>query len=217
MKDVKPNDFPLNEEVRLQPTKVFFIHNEGVSGLSKSTLIYDITSIAPAQIDINSKELLNSIHAETKSNLGKQPVALKLHRSSLFSNSMEVKDGNDGAVASLSTTLLAFSHWTLSFPDGSPHATHAIELRPTGIGSRADVFVKESVPFFWEMVGGPSGGRVDKLFRVVDGKRVEVARFFAKHMRDHEGVLFLDRAMVDEVVAGVTCVAVLNRLDSFRK
>ncbi|KAI0382795.1 hypothetical protein F5Y04DRAFT_43849 [Hypomontagnella monticulosa] len=217
MKELRSNDFPLNEDLQLQPTKTFFIHHEGVSGLSKTTLIYDITAIIPSQLDINSKELANTIHSETKTKLEKQPVALKLQRSAWYSNSMSVRDGNDNAVASLSTSLLSFSRWTLSFPAGSPHSTHAIEMRPTGIGTRADIFVKESVPFFWEMFNGPAGGRIDKLFKVVDGKRVEVARFVAKHMRDREGALFLDEALVDEVVAGVTCVAVLNRLDSFRK
>ncbi|KAI2636506.1 hypothetical protein GGS26DRAFT_498825 [Hypomontagnella submonticulosa] len=217
MKEPKPIDFPLNEDIQLRPTKTFFIHHEGVSGFSKSTIIHDITAIMPADLDINSKGLANTIHSETKANLEKLPVALKLQRSAWYSSSMDVKDGNDTPVASLSTSLLSFSHWTLSFPADSPHSTHAIEMRPTGVGTRTDIFVKESVPYFWEMFNGPAGGRIDKLFKVEDGKRVEVARFVAKHMRDREGALFLDGAMVDEVVAAVTCVAVLNRLDSFRK
>jgi hypothetical protein len=57
---------------------------------------------------------------------------------------------------------------------------------------------------------------VYKLFKAVDGKRVEVARFEALRARDKCGVLWLDDGQVDAVITCVTLVATINRVESFR-
>jgi hypothetical protein len=60
------------------------------------------------------------------------------------------------------------------------------------------------------------GGKLCKLYKAVDGKRSEVARFVGKDTRDRSGVVLIDEESVDEVVALVTLAATLNRVESFR-
>jgi hypothetical protein len=92
-------------------------------------------------------------------------------------------------------------------------------MRPVGIASREDWFVVDSVPFFWDMA--LESGTVCHLYKVVDQKRVELARFRSRSKspsaRDHEGVLLVDKNLADEVIVVATCVAMLKRIDSFRK
>lgn len=92
-------------------------------------------------------------------------------------------------------------------------------MRPVGIASREDWFVVDSVPYFWDM--SIESGTLCKLYKVVDQKRVEVARCRSTSRRasprDHEGVLLVDKNQADEVVVVATCIAMLKRIDSFRR
>lgn len=102
----------------------------------------------------------------------------------------------------------------MKFPAGSTHSSHDIPVYPAGTAARADEFVKDSVLYVWDVEEGRKGCR---LFRAADGKRTEVARFVGASKRARDGVLLIgEDEQVDWVVVGVTCVAVLNRLDSFR-
>lgn len=80
------------------------------------------------------------------------------------------------------------------------------------MAARADEFVKDSVPYFWDLV---DGRKLCRLFRALDGKKVEVARFLGENVRAQEGVLMVSEG-IDEVVAMLTFFGVLNRVDSFR-
>jgi hypothetical protein len=88
-----------------------------------------------------------------------------------------------------------------------------VKLSPVSHWSRADEFIVESVPFVWDFVDGT---KRCELSKVVDGTRVEVGRFVAGSHTDKVGVLVVDGREVDELLAALTCVAVVNRDDSFR-
>ncbi|KAJ9165551.1 hypothetical protein NKR19_g274 [Coniochaeta hoffmannii] len=128
-------------------------------------------------------------------------------------------DNNNTPLAELSSGgLWSLGQWDITFPPGSTHCTHDIKLRPVGVGARADWFVKDSVPYFWDLVHvGLAGGQtVYELFKGVDGKRVQVARFEALRARDRSGILWVDGDGADEAVVCVTLVATINRVESFR-
>jgi hypothetical protein len=100
------------------------------------------------------------------------------------------------------------------FPTESPHSSHPIELRPAGMWRREDVFVKDSIPYIWDVLNASA---LCKPYKVIDNKKVEVARYTAKHSRDSTDVPVVDDKQVDVVVAVMTWPAVLKRSDSFRK
>ncbi|KAH7029154.1 uncharacterized protein B0I36DRAFT_363733 [Microdochium trichocladiopsis] len=144
----------------------------------------------------------------------------------------DVEEQDLQPVVELSGPLMELGHWTLKFPSNdSSHSGHNIEYRPVGMSSRDDYFVKDSILYFWavndltptEAVSRGSqsdrGPRCScsRLYKVVDGKRLEVARFWTKKHRDREGLFLVDDEQVDIVVAGATCVIVATRVDSFRK
>ncbi|KAJ9145379.1 hypothetical protein NKR23_g5267 [Pleurostoma richardsiae] len=223
MKTLQPTDFPVAEDLPLRPTKTLFIGTSG-STFSLTTGIRDVTAVVPAK----DTELTDAALEEVRSKAASQPALMTLARAAWYSFKMEARTGDaasGGVLGSLSTSLLSMGCWTLSFPADSPHSSHEIEMRPVGIGRRAHVFVQESVPYFWDVEegaeAGGSGRCVCRLFKVItageDGqkKRREIARFVARRSRDREGVLLLDGDAADEVVVGLTCVALLNRLDSF--
>ena len=87
-------------------------------------------------------------------------------------------------------------------------------MYPAGTASRADEFVKDSVLYIWAVEDGMA---LCRLWRAVDGRKTEVARFVGDNKRARDGLLLVgEDEWVDWVVVGMTCVAVLNRLDSFR-
>lgn len=129
--------------------------------------------------------------------------------------------------------LLSFGKWTIKFPAtqssaGEETAAAEVHMRPAGAFSPTDYFVHDGVSFLWEMIDleGPGYGqtqRVCRLFKATEGKRREVTRFMMERRWDkNHGVLVLQapnsegEGGVDEIVACVTCVATVHRVESFR-
>ncbi|KAE9367304.1 hypothetical protein N431DRAFT_513597 [Stipitochalara longipes BDJ] len=204
MKVVQPADFPANEETILQPTTVLYTHK---SNGSKNISVIDITDH-----DSNAQSTIDLDVAKAKAN-GRKPM-LELSQDTWYSRTLKATDDSGAVVAEVSGPLLALGLWTLTFPTESPHSSHPIELRPAGMLRREDVFVKDSIPYIWDVLDAFA---LCKLYKVMDSKRVEVARYTAKHSRDSTGVLVVDGKEVDLVVAVMTWLAVLKRSDSFRK
>lgn len=222
--------WPIDEAKPLRPSKCLYLLDQPstdhhfvdistsplLSSLAQDNDSHHATPHATAELHAKAKEAAAQAPA-TLHLRPKDPNAtgfIHRHRTHL------VITTPDGApVAELSSGgLWSLGQWSVTFPADSPHGTHAIELRPVGVGARADWFVRDSVPYFWDLVHvGLAGGQtVYKLFKAVDGKRVEVARFEALRARDRSGVLWLDEGEVDEVVACATVVATINRVESFR-
>ncbi|KAK1750372.1 hypothetical protein QBC47DRAFT_393978 [Echria macrotheca] len=208
---MKTSDYPVDESTPFRPTKIFHIRQEHI--LAPSFHITDVTAAAAGTVDIYQKpDVAAQVDAAAKAN----PVFLDVIRRSWTERTLEaVEPGSSKeAVATLSGPLAALGRWTLTFADAT-HAAHAVEMRPTGMGHKADVFVLDSVPFFWDPC---DGGRVLwELFKVVGGKRVLVGAYSVAHHWNKNGVLGVDTDQVDEVVAIMTCVAAIGRSDSFRK
>jgi len=204
MKNPQPADYPVNQDIRFQPTKVYYHQNNG--GFSVSLAIYDIT---------DKVKVTDPVYLEDAKSLssGVNP-ALEIRQESWHTRNYKAFGRAGAVVAEASGPLLDLGRWKIKFPAESVHSTHDLELRPTGPGRRQDVFVLESVPYFWDMVD-PKG--VYKLYKVDMGLRVEVANFTSKSHRDLEGVLIVNDKEVGGVVAIVTSIAVLKRDDSFRK
>ncbi|KAB5515529.1 hypothetical protein GE09DRAFT_1159879 [Coniochaeta sp. 2T2.1] len=177
------------------------------------------TSSSHGTADIHTTAKTEGADAPTTLSLNPKPAGAASVLTRTRTHLVATTPDNNTPVAELSSGgLWSLGQWSLTFPPDSSHSSHEIKPRPVGVGARADWFVKDSIPYFWDMVHvGIGGGRmVYKLFNAVDGKRVEVGRFETLKARDKSGILWLDGGEVDEVVACLTVVATVNRVESFR-
>lgn len=199
MKELQPGDFPLDKSKPFGPTAVYYVRKLGSPSLYS---VYDLSTTIPP---IKSLE-------EAADEAAKRPPIFKIQQRFRFSRTFSGFDSAGVRIADISGPLLSFGHWKLTFSISTPLFGHDIELRPVGVGSREDVFVLDSVPYFWD-----PEGTVRHLYKAMDDTRVEVARFTSKHPRDMSGMLVVDDREVRLAVVLMTSVALLKRSDSFRK
>lgn len=205
MKDVQPESFPIDNESPLKATSGFWVqgdHSLTPNSSTSVTTLFESGSAVPCDIDIKNAKA----QAETK-----KPM-LNFQQISTLKRDFKAVDGSGTLVVEMSNPLLSLGRWTLSFPLGSSHSSHQIIMHPVRMWNSQDTFTQESVPYFWEPLN--ANGR---LFKVVTGKRVEVANLARESTKDRSGVLLVDENSVDVIVALGTCFAFLNRSDSFRK
>ena len=214
MKESRLSHYPLDEEAPLHHTKLLYLQG---GAFSTTVSVSDVTNALGDIGDTANALKSTTLQDDAKAKAAQQTPILELKKEAWYKRNLAAASHSGEPVAQVSGPLLELGHWKLAFPPESPHSSHDIDLRPTGMGQRADFFVKDSVLYFWDM---PDAGRLCQLFKVVGDKRREIARFVGKRSRlstDKSGVLLLDEEQADEVVVVLTCVAVLNRSDSFRK
>jgi hypothetical protein len=204
--------YPVNKDVPLRPTKAVYLQSG--SEFARVITITDVSDSFATLGDIASLGKSSNVVETAKAGVVDRPTLLEVRRAGRFSTSRDVVDPTGGAIASLSCPIWSLGRWTLEFPAGSPHSEHAIILKPAGMASREDMFVKDSIPYFWDVQ--LDEGKTCKLYKAAGGERIEIGRFLTKSARDRDGVLLLDDSQIGEVVGYLTCVAMLNRLDSFR-
>ncbi|KAH8662618.1 hypothetical protein BX600DRAFT_437990 [Xylariales sp. PMI_506] len=197
--------YPLDTTIHMQPSKAYYMEQKG-----NTSLVTEATSILADWTSLEDPGILDRVSAATTG----KPTTFELSHSETSRSAQPViETASKAAVAELKGGVLSLGHWTISFPAGSAHSSHEIAMRPAGIASRADEFVHNSVPFFWEQT---RRHQLMQLFKAADGKRVEVARFIGKKPSAKDGVLLLDEDQIDRLIAVITCVAELHRVESFR-
>jgi len=204
---MKPEDFPLDESIALDPDKIFFIKSS--SGHSSDVAIFDVTTKVERNYDDMSDQFVDEVETLAK-DVEPSSATLELKRPRFLKRRTIVMDDSKEQVAEINAPVLGFGVRKFSFPQGSSHSSHDIEMKPVSIGSRAEGFVKDSVQYFWD-----KQDKIATLSKVMGDKRVHIAKFGAKHNYDKGGVLALDTQQIDAVVAMITCVALLQQLDSF--
>lgn len=238
MVSLKLSSFPVSDAT-FRPTKALWLQDK-----QSVTSLIDVSASLQVPDDAEPPSLTLLGLAKAAASSPEPPVLLNLQSSGRYlearsspQRTVGRKDapseddaGTEEAgsvIATLSVSVLSFGKWTIRFPAGSAHASHSIEMKPVDFGSRAMVFTQDKVPYFWDMWSGPwgetetgiagtwTGRRVCELWKVVDGERVLVARFLGRRARDREGTLVIDESGVDIVVAGITCAALLKRVDTF--
>jgi len=200
------SSIPVDASAALSPSRIFFMRSTG--GFSTTIRILDVTASAgqyPGQL---TDDFLRSAEALAD----KSPEVYTLAKKSWYSFDIPLIDAKTGTLlAELSTTLLKLGVWNITFPSGSSHCDHDIEMKTTGLGSKEYVFAVNSVPFFWDLNGAKAG----MLYKTVEGKRIAVGEFKARHGYSKDWVFVVDASNVDEIVALATCAVLLNRSDSF--
>ncbi|KEF51516.1 uncharacterized protein A1O9_12433, partial [Exophiala aquamarina CBS 119918] len=130
------------------------------------------------------------------------------------------------ALAEIRKHLLNFGTVHIRFPADSAHSSHGISVEPVSHRSRAQSFVKDSVPYLWDTLstttaspassdttfwGKPMAlsGRL-RLFKAVAGKKFEAARYESSNGKFAlGGLLVLEEREVDPLIAAVTLIGVL--------
>lgn len=141
MKALKHQNFPIDETVPFAPDATFFVQRSG--NLSNEGKVNDITSkllargstIVDVELD-QAKELASSV----------DPCFI-MKRKSWVPSRIDVLLPDQSTVdASMTTSIFARGVKKLTFSHTPvAHSDHDIELRPTGIGSKTQSFVKDSV------------------------------------------------------------------------
>jgi hypothetical protein len=206
MKWPKPEAFPIDEANSFVPDKILFL--ERSSGISNEAEVRDITSEATASGNLSDEFL-----EQAKSSATSFEPQFVIKKKPWSPGTVVVLDAEEKLVATLSMSILSFGVRTFTFPEDSQHSGHKIEMRPCGIGRKEEMFVKDSVLYFWEA----ESSKRRTLYKVLGGKKTVIAKYAAKHGYLKQGILTLDSAELDELVGLLSCFALLNQVDSFTK
>ncbi|KAI0176233.1 hypothetical protein GGR52DRAFT_351053 [Hypoxylon sp. FL1284] len=207
-----PDDFPVNQDVVLNPTRVFYL--KGCIHFKTSAKILDLTGAVrqPFSGDFTHAFLDDAEQAAKKRD---DSPAYEISSSGNMMRTLKtIKDSKSGSrVCDLNITFVSFGSSVVRFPAGSEHCRHEVEIAPVG-GSGTDeakheAFVRHSMPYFWDM----TRGRVGILYKCLNQKRVEVGRV-AGYGFDKDVVLVTNGDEIDDVVAISTCIIVLNGRDA---
>jgi hypothetical protein len=206
---LKLEDYPIDTSAPLKPTKFYYLLAS--NGFATSIQVIDLTADLPPT---NFKgEVTRDLHKENSALCSANPV-YHISKHSWISLGMQLRDAaTDTPLADLHSTVLQYGLWKFTFPLGSPHSSHEIEMRPLSVGKRAHVLVKDSVPFVWEL----ESAKVGKLYRIRDGKRRAVGGFAAEHGYSKTCTVGLDDSEggLDCIVGLASVAALMNRVDSF--
>ncbi|OTA81558.1 hypothetical protein M434DRAFT_207618 [Hypoxylon sp. CO27-5] len=209
-----PDDFPINEDVVLNPTRVFYL--KGCIHFKQTAQIIDLSGQirAPFQGDFSHAFLDEAEQVARKVVQNNSPAYEIKSSGNMMRTLKTITDGRTGdKVCDLNMTFVSFGSSTVRFPPGSSHSRHEIELAPVGgrgtDESKHEAFVRHSIPYFWDM----TRGRVGILYKCLNQKRVEIGRV-AGYGFDKDAVLVLNGDELDDVVAISTCIILLNGRDA---
>lgn len=216
--DLKPEDYPVVEAQGLDPDIVYFLHSS--NSLTHHIRVTDISSELPRMQSGSADEdrfiTDKFLHAAQDVHQSRKCTEMyRVSKKAFYSTSFDLRASSATAdslpLVSITRSLRSLGKQAFHFPEGSLHSTHEISISAVGIGRRSYMFVKDSVPYFWDMDNGKRGC----LHKVVDGKRRRVGELGLRHSYERDCVLVLDSSALDMIVAVASCVAVMNRLDSF--
>ncbi|KAI2614584.1 uncharacterized protein GGS25DRAFT_56920 [Hypoxylon fragiforme] len=213
-----PEDFPIKEDVVLQPTQIFYL--KGCIHFKTTAQILDLSGLVqqPFAGDFNHA-FLDEVDqaASTQESRPKYEIKSSGNMMRTLKTMTDARSGEK--VCDLNITFVSFDSSKVRFPAGSPHCRHEIELCPVdeealrqseGANSgKHEAFVRHSIPYFWDM----TKGRVAILYKCLNQQRVEVGRV-AGYGFDKDAVLALNGNETDDVVALSTCIILLNGRDA---
>jgi hypothetical protein len=209
-------EIPIDATVNLRPNRILYIVPQ--SGWARDTKILDLTSqLHNSYHDDLTPELKASAKRLASSTPPPAPV-FTLTRAHWYSSSrLTITDTAGAQLAEWHSPIMAYGVTHIKFPEHSPHCSHALEVKPLSVARRAQSFIKDSATYVWETSGRFKSGRMS-LYKAIGGKKIEVARYESDSSAfTAGGPLVLETREVDELVALLTCMAVLNQRDAFYK
>lgn len=208
-----PEDFPINQEISLRPTQMFYLRS--AIHFKTDAQIYELTGRLRQPWNDFSHAFLDetSTVAQKLREGGGPPTYAISSCGNMMRTIKTMTDSQGEKLCDLNITFISFDCSTVRFPPGSSHSRHQIEMCPVGDKGddekKHEAFVKNSIPYFWDM----TNGRVGILYKCLNQKRVEIARV-AGFGFDKDAVLVLNGHELDDVVALSTCIILLNGRDA---
>lgn len=205
---------PIDEAITLRPTRILYIVPQ--SGWAQDTKILDLTA---QPHDSYPDDLTPEFKASAKRLASSTPPLapiFTLTRAHWYSSSrLTVTDSAGTQLAEWHSPIMAYGATHIRFSADSPHCSHELEVKPLKIGRRAQSFVNNSTTYVWETGGRFKSGRMS-LYKAIGAKKIEAARYESDSGTFIAGgLLVLETREVDELVALLTCMAVLNQRDAF--
>ncbi|KAI0164834.1 hypothetical protein GGR57DRAFT_213796 [Xylariaceae sp. FL1272] len=207
-----PDDFPVNQSVHLNPTKIFYL--KGCIHFKADAKIFELTGkMRNPWNDFSHAFLDETSQVAQKMSEGATPSYQIGSIGNMMRTVKTMTNGQGEKVCDLNITFVSFDNSTIRFPPGSKHSRHTIELCPvdesTAQDKKHEAFVRHSIPYFWDM----TQGRIGILYKCLNQQRVEVGRV-AGFGFDKDAVVVLNGDEVDELVAISTCIVLLNGRDA---
>ncbi|KAI0102185.1 hypothetical protein GGR51DRAFT_298094 [Nemania sp. FL0031] len=208
-----PEDFPINTDVVLEPTQVFYL--KGAIHFKTDAQIFNLTGRLRQPWNDFSHAFLDETGsvAQKLSEGGTSPTYQISSCGNMMRTIKTMTDSSGAKLCDLNITFISFDDSTVAFPKGSQHSSKKITMSPVGDGrdekKKHEAFVKNSIPYFWDM----TRGRVGILYKCWNQKRVEIGRV-AGFGFDKDAVLVLNGNELDDVVALSTCIILLNGRDA---
>lgn len=206
-----PQDFPINKDVALRPTRTFYL--KGAIHFKTDAQIFDLTGYLRQPWNNFSHAFLDETSAVAEKQLESGRPTFEISSCGNMMRTIKTMADNQGnRLCDLNITFVSFDLSTVRFPPESPHSRHPIEMWPVGDGNDAakhEAFVRHSIPYFWDM----RRGRVAVLYKCLNQQRVEIGRVTGFGF-DKDAVLVLNGDELDDVVAVATCVILLNGRDA---
>jgi hypothetical protein len=129
------------------------------------------------------------------------------------SSSMTITDQTGMNLADWKSPIKSHGCIQLTSPADSCHCEHRIDIVPQSTFRRTYSFVKDSVTYVWESLGRSTPGFLS-LYREIGATRKQVAHYESHSGRFKGGGILVLHEKVGELVAVLTCMAMLNQCDS---
>ncbi|KAH0559682.1 hypothetical protein GP486_003802 [Trichoglossum hirsutum] len=184
------------------PTRTFYILPH--CSLTKSIQILNLTPHLTAPYTDPGF----AAHAKQVAKQGGVAPCITVQKANLLGTRYMVLDPTDNnrELATWKAPLTSFGSSHISFPPGSRHSSHAITL-----SSFLKTFTHNSTPYAWQHGHLLHRNRFSLWMELPTGERRLVARYWQGCDWRTGGTVVLDGEQVDELVALITCVAILKR------
>lgn len=211
--------FPIDESATFSPTRILYLR----PGQSTTHCeILDVTNnLKSSYRGDPTPELLELAQITLRANPTLAPTWTFSKKSKFSKSHLSVfEQPGDKEIAHVNSHFLSFGTSHVHFPPDLSNTTHDITVKPLSIKSRAQSFVKDSVPYAWQpsrLESEQSSKAGDlSLFKALARKKIEVAKYASVDGKfELNGLLLIDEREVDAVVTVLTLVSVLGQSDTF--
>jgi len=202
------------DESNFHPNRIFYIASHYL--ISKSIAIHDVTdqvkmSYQGGDIEDEIRDAAKKVSKEDEHEKNPKYTISKEHR--FFGRSFVMKIGNDGE----ELAYWKHPHWAvgtahLSFPSGSAHGSHEIDMSAPRKSSRTNQWVQDSVTYEWNCDSKWKTSR-QSLYKIIGSKRTLIGKYAQTKLRmGAGGILLLDTNELDEVMGTLTICVMLRRM-----
>jgi hypothetical protein len=191
-----------------KPTVVFYIQKH--TSFSQTIRIFNLTEKVAGSY---GSEKFNEKALKTAKSCKSEDALLNVHRLRWGSHNFTVELAADKSkVADWKGGWTSANKNTILFPEGSRYCSHTVTIQVDSYIKFKERFIVDSVSYIWA-VGNIFTMRQFTLKKTIGDETKEVAKYWQPHMQFKQGgLVFVDATEIDEVVAVLTCLAVVRKI-----